>query len=146
MGNSGSSNSTNEALRNEWLQRLVELFDQLGEWAQELGWSLRRIEKPMQDAEVGKYVAPALVLQQNTTRILAEPIARTAPGVDGVVDIYLMPALDDIASLYYSDGQWQVHYRMPGDSTVGNIRQTTGRPLSGPLFAEILDAMTKNVV
>ena len=67
----------------------------------------------MEDSDIGTYQAPALLLQQDTLRMLLEPIARTAPGADGVVDLYLMPAYDDIATLYFADGKWQLHYTFP---------------------------------
>ena len=71
-------------------------------WADALGWSTRQIEVTLTDSQIGKYKAPALLLQEDAIRILLEPIGRSAPGAEGVVDLYLMPAYDDIASLYLS--------------------------------------------
>ncbi len=50
---------------------------------------------------------PALLMQEGPSAgLILEPIARSAPGADGVVDLYLLPAYDDIASLYfYNDPQ-----------------------------------------
>jgi hypothetical protein len=59
----------------------------------------------MDDAEASTYHAPALLLQQETVRILLGPLARSAPGADGVVDLYLLLAYDDIASLYLIYGK-----------------------------------------
>ena len=39
-----------------------------------------------------------------------EPVARSSPGIEGLVDLYLLPAYDDIASLYHYSGKWHVHY------------------------------------
>ena len=36
--------------------------------------------------------------------ILLEPVA---PGTEGVVDLYLMPGYDDIASLYHYSNRWK---------------------------------------
>src|SRR5665213_2832472 len=88
-------------LRDEWLSRLTDLIENVKSWVEEIGWSTRRIEKRLQDSQIGDYHAPALLLQIETDRVLLDPIGRSAPGVDGVVDLYLMPAYDDIASLYY---------------------------------------------
>jgi hypothetical protein len=79
-------------IRKEWLHRLTTLVDSVENWTKELGWSTRRIEKEMQDSQIGKYQAPALLLQEGTTRMLLEPIAHDAPGAEGVVDLYLLPA------------------------------------------------------
>lgn len=88
-----------EKLRDEWLSRLCALVDMVESWARELGWASRRIEKEMKDSEIGGYLAPALLIQKETSRVLLEPIARSAPAADGIVDLYLMPAYDDVASL-----------------------------------------------
>jgi hypothetical protein len=81
-----------EKLRAEWLERLTGLVEAVRGWAQDLDWSTRQIEKKMEDSQLGNDKAPALLLQKETVRVLLEPIARFAPGVEGVVDLYLMPA------------------------------------------------------
>jgi len=100
----------------------------------------------MEDSEIGKYKAPALLLQQEVTRVLLEPIARSAPGVQGVVDLYLMPAYDDIATLYLDDEGWHVHYVFPGTRTSPAISEAEPRPLSEDVLGEVLEDMRKNAV
>ena len=129
--------------QQEWLNRLDGLVYQIQRWAKDLGWSTRRIAKKMKDSEVGDYVAPALLLQEETTRVLLEPIARSAPGADGVVDLYLMPAYDDIASLYFSESTWQLHYLWPG-TPLGNIRDAEHTRLSKKSFQKVLEEMKDN--
>src|SRR5262245_30172704 len=92
-------------LRDEWLSRLSDLTNLVRGWAEELDWSTPVISKRMKDSVLGPYEATALLMQKETTRVLLDPVARFAPGADGVVDLYLMPAYDDIASLYYVDGE-----------------------------------------
>ncbi len=41
----------------------------------------------MGDFDVGKYVAPALLLQEETTKVLLEPIARSAPAQKAVANL-----------------------------------------------------------
>src|SRR5262249_50078611 len=84
-----------DQLLKGWLKRLGDLVQQVESWARELDWATRRIDKTMEDSWLGSYKAPALIMQRETTRVLLEPIARTAPGAEGVVDLYLMPAYDD---------------------------------------------------
>jgi hypothetical protein len=98
----------------------------------------------MEDSEIGTYKAPALLLQKDLVRILLEPIARSAPGTEGVVDLYLMPAYDDIASLYFYDGDWQLHYMSPTSPTVSTIRDAEHRPLTKDTLRSVLDEMSNN--
>ncbi len=133
-------------LRDEWLDRLLQLIQTVQGWAETMGWSTRQIEVTLEDSQIGKYKAPALLLQEEATRILLEPIARSAPGADGVVDLYLMPAYDDIASLYLYDDGWHVRYMFPEAETVGDIRDAEARPLTDQVLREVLEEMRKNAV
>ena len=133
-----------EALRAAWLNRLGKLIDQIESWAKELDWSTRRIEKKMEDSQIGKYRAPALLLQRDTSRMLAEPIGRSAPGAEGVVDLYLMPAYDDIVSLLFYDETWNLHYMFPGDPTAATIDDAKEKPLCKEALQEVLEEMIKH--
>src|SRR5204863_6014359 len=95
-----------------------------------LDWSTRQIGKKMKDSRLGSYEAPALIMQKETIRVLLDPVARFAPGTDGVVDLYLMPAYDDIASLSFVQGEWRVHYMYPRTATAAMIEEAQSRPLS----------------
>jgi len=134
--------SSNELI--EWLSRLNVLAATVESWVKESGWATRRIEKQMRDSQVGSYTAPALLMQDEMTKVLLEPIARTAPGADGVVDLYLMPAYDDIASLYFYDNHWRLHYMFPGTPTVATIREADAQPLTKESLLAVLDEMKKN--
>jgi hypothetical protein len=131
-------------IREDWLKRLSDLFEQVDRWAREIGWSTRRVEKKMQDSEIGSYQAPALLMQEGTTRVIMEPIARVAPGAEGVVDFYLLPAYDDIASLYYYADGWMVHYPFPDDPIVSAIEEIEPRPLTMEAFKAVLEEMARN--
>ena len=147
MQRSAASNTPGlspDQLRDEWLERLAGLVDMVENYGRELGWSTRRIEKRMKDSEIGTYDAPALLLQEETTRILLEPIARLTPGSDGVVDLYLMPAYDDIASLYFSDGEWKLHYTSPGTASAATIDPAEDRPFSKEAVRDVLDEMKRH--
>ena len=131
-------------LRAEWLEHLSSLTELVGSWAAELDWSTRQIEKKMKDSRLGSYAAPALIMQKGTTRVLLDPIARFAPGSDGVVDLYLMPAYDDIASLYLVNGKWQLHYMFPGSPVAATIRDAESVPLSKEALSQVLDEMSED--
>lgn len=129
-----------------WLDRLASLFDQVRQWANELDLPTRLIEVNLKDSGIGRYKAPGLLIQDEAVKILLEPIARSAPGAEGVVDLYLMPAYDDIASLYLTDEVWHLHYMFPDSPTVGNIRAADGVPLTKESFQKVLEAMKTDVM
>lgn len=133
-----------DKLRDEWLNRLTALVDSAKAWAEEFGWSTRRIEIRLEDSEIGTYRAPALLLQQETTKALLEPISHSAPGVEGVVDLYIMPAYDDIASLYFSDGRWLLHHVAPGTPGGAVISDAESKPLSKDTFGDALEEMKRH--
>jgi hypothetical protein len=95
----------------------------------------------MDDSVVGNYKAPALLLQEETTRALLEPIARTTPGSEGVVDLYLMPAYDDVASLYYDGNRWNLHYVAKAGHGVANVHEAEVKTLTKASIRKVLDEM-----
>jgi hypothetical protein len=130
-------------LREQWLKVLADLTSNVKSWAEEFDWSTRQIAKKMKDSRLGSYDAPALLMQKETIRVLLDPVARFTPGADGVVDLYLMPAYDDIASLYLVDGEWRLHYVFPGTPpTVATIRQAESWPLSKEAIGRVLHEMS----
>ncbi|WP_435015953.1 hypothetical protein TA3x_003510 [Tundrisphaera sp. TA3] len=99
-----------DRLLNAWIDRMTDLVRTVEAWAIADDWATRTITKKMEDREVGDHRAPALLLQKETVRVILEPISREAVGgIEGVADLYLMPAYDDIVRLYFSDG-WKVDY------------------------------------
>jgi hypothetical protein len=109
--------------RSAWVAQVADLVAKVERWGRELGWDTRRIEKRLDDSYIGTHRLPALLMQEGTCRVLLEPIGRSAPGVDGVVDLYLMPAYDDIASFCFYGGIWNVHYLFPDAGVVDDSRQ-----------------------
>ncbi len=126
-----------EKLKEEWLGRLTALIDSVETWARELGWSTRRIEKAMEDREIGDYKAPSLLLQEEFHRGILEPLDRLTIGSEGVVDLYLMPAWDDIASLFFYDGKWNIHFP---------DRKSPAVPLSSETLRAVLATMKEHAV
>jgi len=133
------------ALLHPWLVLLFDLITSVDEWAKSLDWATKKVDKPMEDTEIGAYTAAALVMQKDFTRILLEPVGRNAPGAEGVVDLYLMPGLDDVASLYYYRNRWNLHYMAPGSKPVGDIRETAAKPLTKVNLQMVLDEMRAHV-
>jgi hypothetical protein len=130
--------------RTIWIDRVRALVSQVEKWAREMGWSTRRIEKGLEDLRIGKHRLPALLMQDETCRILLEPVGRTTPGAEGVVDLYLMPAYDDIASLYYYDDRWNLHYVFDDTKPTATVRETEPLPLSKETLKKVLSEMRQD--
>lgn len=125
------------------LGRLAELRDRIEAWAQHADWSTRRIEKTMRDAS-GSYAAPGLLMQKEFCRLLLDPIGGASAADEAAADLYRMPEYDDVARLYFSDGQWRLHFVFPGANTPTEIIDATSPPLSQELLIDVLQAMSQH--
>ena len=103
-----------------------------------MGWSTRRVEKKLDDARIGKHRVPALLMQEDTCRVLLEPVGRSTHGAEGVDDLYLMPAYDDIASLYYYENRWNLHYMFPGAKPAATVREAAAMPLTKETLEKVV--------
>lgn len=84
----------------------------------------------------------SLFLQKGPARVLLDPIAFDVPGSDAVVDLYLMPAYDDLASLYLAGGEWTIHYPLPASAKEAPfMEETKSRSLNEITINEILDSI-----
>ena len=130
---------SSDALRDEWLSRLNDLVRKVKSWAEHSGWKTREITKSMKDSVLGEYRAPALLMQRETVEVILDPVARFVPGADGAVDLYLIPAYDDIASLYLTDGEWKLHYTFDDPRTAKKVREPDGMPLTKRTVVRVLE-------
>jgi hypothetical protein len=130
--------------RTIWIDRVTLLVGQVEQWARELGWATRRLGKRIDDSWIGKHNVPALLMQEDICRIMLEPVARSIPGTEGVVDLYLMPAYDDIASLYYYGERWNLQYVSASNRTEGTVRDAEAIPLSKQTLERVLAELTKH--
>ncbi len=129
------------SVRQEWLGKLEQLVSLVKGWAEEFDWSTKLVTKKLTDEVIGEYRATGLLMQQETIRLFLEPVTRSAPGTEGVVDLYLMPSYDDIASLCYYNHQWNIHYLLEGTLEDQALSDTEGQPLSKETLREVLDEM-----
>jgi hypothetical protein len=125
-------------VRAAWLERVNALVDQVETWAKELNWATRRVEKKIEDSFIGDHRVPALVMQEDTYRILLEPVGRSTAGAEGVVDLYLLPAYDDIATLFYYNERWNLHYVFPNTAPVASVREAEAMPLTKEALDKVL--------
>lgn len=133
--------SVRMSMRAEWTNRIVDLVDDVDKCGSELGWSSRRIVYRVDDSYIGRHELPALVMQKDLCKVILQPVSRTPQGASGLVDLYLLPQYDDIASLYFYNNQWNVHYLFDNDQEVKTIREATSRPLSKDVLNDVLTEM-----
>ena len=127
--------------RDDWIGRLSSLFDDVQVWAGP-EWTPRRFDTELEEPEIGKYTAPVLLMQKGTTRIQLEPIARFGVGCDGVVDLYRMPAYDDIATVLMDDDTWRISWWRKEQDGSGEILESY--PLSKDSFRKLLARISRN--
>jgi hypothetical protein len=131
-----------EAVKVEWLDRLNALVGEVEGWARAAGWRTRRIDKTVNERRLGTYKVPVLLMEKDTVEVVLNPVARSVPGADGAVDLYLAPAYDDIASLYLEGGHWVVHYgERPDPMASESALEITPRPYAEQTIRTILDGM-----
>ena len=131
-------------IRATWIDRVTALVAQVEQWAKELGWATRRIEKKLDDSWIGQHRVPALLLQEETCRIILEPLGRSSSGSDGVADLYLMPAYDDIASLYYKGNQWHINFQFASTKPGATLSEAVSMPLSKEALEKVLTEMKQH--
>jgi len=141
MSTTESRTRNPEADKAEWLNRLSALVSLVKGWAEESGWRTRRAVKPVVEEVLGRYEVPLLLMERDGVEIVLSPLARITPGADDVVDLYLMPAYDDVASLFFENGRWRVHSAFPVDPAISHsAREAERLPLGEATINRILDA------
>ena len=133
------------AARGAWVSLLHELVRECQSWAGN-EWTSEEKSRPMRDSVLGNYEAPALFLQREFTRVVLEPVARFAPGVDGVVDLARLPTYDDVATLYRIGAEWKLHYVFRGANVVAGSRTARSLPLNEEIFRKVLDEFSRHAV
>jgi hypothetical protein len=132
--------------RDRWQARMEELVAQVVGWVKPNDWVTRPYPKRMRDSDGLVFEVPSLFLQRGPTRLLLDPIAYDVPGTEGIVDLYLMPTYDDMASLSLIEGRWQIHYVFPDQSAVAGIRQPEVMELSEETINRVLDEIACHAV
>jgi hypothetical protein len=56
----------------------------------------------------------------------------------------LLPGYDDIASLYFREREWHIHYLFPRSQAVAAVEEAEVKSLSKETLAAVLEKMKKN--
>jgi hypothetical protein len=127
-----------------WLDDLNILVESVREWSAASGWRGRLTSRHMAENGLGRYEVPVLVLDRDDAEVSLVPVTRQVPGADGLVDLFRMPAYDDVASLYLEEGQWFIHYAFtPDPAEVRSAVETERLPLDEGSLNRVLDDITK---
>jgi hypothetical protein len=131
-----------EAVKAEWLDRLAALFSLVKGWVEGSGWRTREVTKPVTEPGLGRYEVLLLIMERDEVEIVVSPVARTFPGASGVVDLSLMPAYDDVASLCFEGGQWVIRHAYPPDPMASSSAiEAECLPLDEVALNRVLDAV-----
>lgn len=97
-----------EELQKAWVERMTTLVEQVEGWAKEVDWRTRRILKKLRDSRIGDHQVPGLLMQHEYTQAMLDPMGASGPGVEGIVHLYILPAYENVAHLYFAAGCWWV--------------------------------------
>lgn len=133
--------------RSQFQVIVADLVKNVRVWAESNEWVTKIHPKKMRDGDRNIFEVPALLLQKGPARLLLDPVAYDVPGSQGVVDLYLMPTYDDVASLYCEEGQWSIHYGFPPDPIETHSGIENGSlPLSEENIIKVLNSIAENAV
>ncbi|MGO8750054.1 MAG: hypothetical protein ACLQNE_29250 [Thermoguttaceae bacterium] len=128
--------------RDQFQNRVKALVEQVRQWVEPHEWVTKPYTKKLRDLDSQIYLIPALFLQKGPIRVLLDPVAYDVPGAEGVVDLYLMPTYDDLASLYFEDDAWRIHYTFPPDpKETHSVIEAKALPLSEQTVNDVLDSI-----
>jgi len=125
--------ATNQDQREQWLDRVNHLVDQVAAWAEAQGWSTHRDVKVIEERELGRYTVPTLRVRTPQGEVHLDPIARHVMGADGRVDLEAWPSLNRVKLVPAAD-EWQV-------ITDSNVTLTS--PWGADTFVELAKSLTE---
>lgn len=133
--------------REQFQQRVEELVARFEDEVDGTEWVTRRYPKKLRDDARQVYEVPALYLQKGPTKLLLDPIGYDAPGAEGLADLYLMPAYDPTASVYFENGRWVIQYAFPTDSMKTHPdAEAQSFPLSTETINQVLDSIAEHAI
>ena len=131
--------------QNRFASLVEGLVKEVAACAEPHEWATKRYAKRMRNGNGEVFEIPALFLQKGPVRILLDPVAYDVPGAEAVVDLYLMPAYDDLASLYFQNDNWTIHYAFPpSPMQTHSVIETKALPFSEATLNQVLDSIAEH--
>ncbi len=133
--------------RERFQRRVEELVGRFEQAVDRREWITRRYPKRLRDDVREVYEVPALYIQKGAISLLLDPIGYDVPGAEGAADVYLMPAYDPLASLYFEGEQWMLHYAFPPDPSTARLEiEARALALSDETINQVLDSIAEHAV
>jgi len=103
-----------EGLLREWGAALEKLVGDAETWSSRQEWGTKRDPKQLQEPLLGSYTAPRLLIHTLDGRLLLDPITRFAVGVEGLVELCVIPSFDSVRITRGESG-WDIHPDSPDE-------------------------------
>ena len=132
---------------DEFARAVETVVSQFDEALVEPDWIKRRDPKRMRDEDGEVFSAPSMTLWRGPVRLLLDPNAYDIPGADGIVDLYLLPPYDPVATLYLEGENWFIHSPFPATmETIARPQEWTRSPLNKESIRRVLEAIASHAV
>jgi hypothetical protein len=136
-----------EAVLARWQDGPNIVVQEVKAWVEKAGRRTRTIEKSINDRKLGKHTVPVLLMEKDAVEVALNPASPLVPGGEGAVDLYLVPAHDDIATLYFESGRWVIHYHVqPETQETPSACETELLPLSEETIIRVLNSIASHAV
>jgi len=133
--------------REQFRRRVEELVARFEGEVDRREWITRRYPKRLRDEDREVYEVPALYVQKGATSLLLDPVGYDVPGAEGAADLYLMPAYDPMACLFFEGGQWVLRYVFPPDPIEPpSAIESEALPLSAERINQVLNSIAEHAV
>jgi hypothetical protein len=110
-------------------------------------WLIRRDPKRMRDETGNVYSVLSLTLLKGPVRLLLDPNGYDIPGAEGVMDLYLLPPYDPVATLYLESGDWFIHSPFPSAlDSIDDPTIWTRSPLTEDSISNALESVVQHAV
>ncbi len=131
-----------EAERAEWLGQLNALASQVRTWVEKAGWRTRLVSKPTRDGVLSRFEVPLLLMERDGVQIALNPVSRFSFDTKGIVDLYVVPAYDEVANLYLMDEGWELAYQFVREGSTER-QDVVGYHLAEEPLLRVLDEMAR---
>ncbi len=130
-----------DATRAEWLGRLNALATQIKGYAEADGWRTRTVMIRTRDSILGRFEVPLLLMEREAIQIALNPVSRFVGDSEGLVELYVVPGYEVLASLRLGQGgRWALDYA-PAEDRRAPAHEPAPLDLTEVTLNSVLDLM-----
>lgn len=93
--------------RDNWIELVSSLIDDIEGWCGKLGWSASRASKKTSEEYIGTYEVPCLTIHTPSGRIHIDPMGVNIIGAEGRIDILAYPSMNRLF-LMRKNSRWSL--------------------------------------